>query len=55
MVGLPAAVSVYATWHCPEARVHEATVNEPDEELVLKVTVPDGLNPPVRVAVHVVD
>ena len=53
MVG-SAAVSKYITWHCPDEMVQGFEVNEPDEELVLKSTVPDGLNPPVIVAVHVV-
>ena len=53
MVGVAAPVSVYVTWHCPDERVHEATVNEPVAEFVLKLTVPVGLSP-VTDAVHVV-
>jgi len=54
MVGVAAAVSVYVTWHCPEEIVQGFEVNEPVAELVLKLTVPVGLSPPVSVAVHVV-
>jgi len=54
MVGVPAALSVYVTWHCDEAMVQEFVVNEPVAELVLKLTVPVVLNPPVSIAVHVV-
>ena len=47
-------MSKYVTWHCPEEIVQGFEVNEPVEELELNSTVPDGLNPPVSVAVHVV-
>jgi len=54
MVGVPTALSVYITWHCDEAIVQELVVNDPVDELVPKLKVPVGLNPPVSVAVHVV-
>jgi hypothetical protein len=51
MVTLPVEVLVYVTWHWatagsgPPVRVHEVEENDPVEEVVVKVTLPVGLNP----------
>ena len=55
IVGDPEAVSLYVTWQVPETSVQGDPVNDPVPEEVENETVFEGLYPPVRVTVQVVD